>query len=272
MERIRIKRIVGKKRIATLLQNLADAFASPVSVKDGAGRLVFGPGTGKESVPLVSLDGEGIGAVIGTVPAVNMAASALNCVIAMEQEKNLLSNEMLTQYNELAVLYDITPRIRNLLAEQGEQAVAGQVMDWLQSLFQCDSGVFLLKCDNEAPHAVEAFGTPDNAAPCLEQAMGFVQDCIEQARGDIVNDAAQDFRFESKGPTDASSFLCAPLLAEDETLGALLLCTNSPEAYMARDIKLLQSIAGQTSLALQNHRRGKPTSRAATPRGPAQSE
>jgi adenylate cyclase len=269
MNPIKLKRVVARKNIAELLQSFADAFALPVSVLDRNGRLIFGPAGGDDGKAPVVVETSTIGYARGDMAVAGLVATTLGCVATLEHEKATLGNEALIMYNELALLYDLAPTLVRLITEKDEHALSEQVTTWMQSLFTADCGAFLLQEEKTGPRVLAGFGQEALLATVLKQAKGFVQDCMRQGRPDIVHEPITDYRFSLEQPPETTSFLCAPVRAEEEPLGALLLASRTPDFFLARDLKLLHSLGCQIAMAMQNHRRGIRLLKAAELFGPA---
>jgi response regulator RpfG family c-di-GMP phosphodiesterase len=73
----------------------------------------------------------------------------------------------------------------------------------------------------------------------------------------LIDDLAKDSRFKDKGSAkyDQGTFICAPLIAKDELLGVVDLNGKvSGDKFTESDLKLLITIAGQISAAIDNAR------------------
>ncbi len=269
MHPIKLKRVVARKNIAELLQTFADAFSRPVSVLDRNGRLIFGPAVDNDVEAPVIVETATVGYARGDMAIAGLVASALGCIATLEYEKASLGNEALVIYNELALLYDLAPTLVRLINEKDEHTLATQVVAWMQSLFTSDCGAFLLRNERTELQVMASFGHDTLFSTVLNQAKGFVLDCMQQGHADIVHDPITDYRFSLEQSPEVTSFLCATVRAEEEAMGALLLVSKTPDAFLARDLKLLHSLACQIAIAMQNHQRGKLLLKAAELFGPA---
>lgn len=260
---IKLSRIVNKKQVANLLQDIADNMNGSISVFDAQGALVFGPKeNGGVEAPLV-VQGEQVGSVRAEVTTAAVAASVLSCYVTHEREKALLSNETLEKYNELSVLYEVPPALSGM---QTPETACAQVLEGAMSLVACDAGVVSLAGgENAVLRALALAGDKDLARATLDHADLLIAEAMDSGAAGIVNDTAADFRFASSGPGtrskgaggEARALLCAPLQAQGASMGVLLLISKSPREYVARDVKLLACLACQLGLALQNERRGR---------------
>lgn len=73
----------------------------------------------------------------------------------------------------------------------------------------------------------------------------------------LIDDLAKDSRFKDKGSAKyaSGSFICAPLVAKGELLGVIdLNDKTSGEKFTEGDLKLLITVAGQVSVAIENAR------------------
>lgn len=79
---------------------------------------------------------------------------------------------------------------------------------------------------------------------------------IRQKQDLIVTDGEKDFRFRTlakgEGEREIKSLISSPLLWGEEVRGILRLDSSSPDEYTADDLRLLDTVAGLASLALEN--------------------
>lgn len=96
------------------------------------------------------------------------------------------------------------------------------------------------------------------SAYSLRKGEGVVGWVVETGRPALVPDVSRDVRWQSKVDRGTGfvtrSILCVPLIAHDETIGAIELVNKSPGTFDERDLMLLESIAAPLAIAIQNAR------------------
>ncbi|MEE9617561.1 MAG: GAF domain-containing SpoIIE family protein phosphatase [Anaerolineae bacterium] len=194
-------------------------------------------------------------------PALALASLLANLVSASasaEVELTNLSDELLTKYEEINLLYDIGAVLSPLLdegtigrialdralqvigAKRGAVLVADpQTSTWCVSAEQTDSG----------GHAV---ADPDKPGPLLSNVLDTGQPLLVERLEDYPNLSPAEQEHCGEG-----SFLAVPIAPPggDALLGVILLLGKQPAGvFTANDQKLLTTIAGQVATAIQNRR------------------
>ena len=194
-------------------------------------------------------------------PALALAGLLANLVSASasaEVELTNLSDELLTKYEEINLLYDIGAVLSPLLdestigrialdralqvigAKRGAVLVADpQTSTWCVSAEQTDSG----------GHAV---ADPDKPGPLLSNVLDTGQPLLVERLEDYPNLSPAEQEHCGEG-----SFLAVPIAPPggDALLGVILLLGKQPAGvFTANDQKLLTTIAGQVATAIQNRR------------------
>ncbi len=167
------------------------------------------------------------------------------------------------KYNELAVLYEVSPRLIEL---REPRELARQVLDWAMSMIEASSGVLVQEKKHGIFEVLACRGDEKLARSCLGGVHSLLVNSVRQGKSEIVNNAMEDYRVTTDkangegGKPVLSGLLCAPILdlgGAESVSGAVLLFHSRAQEYTARDIKLLQCLACQTGMALQNNRRGR---------------
>jgi signal transduction histidine kinase/DNA-binding response OmpR family regulator len=137
--------------------------------------------------------------------------------------------------------------------------VLGDTLDAVMALdlFESEKGSFALLDDDAAElRVVVQRGMPDDI-PCVDQAMPLEACMCGQAVLEekvIVSRCAHKEVVEARQCPDlpANLDVSVPLIAHDRVLGVLNLWLDPEEMIEERDIELLEAIAGQIALAIEN--------------------
>ena len=85
---------------------------------------------------------------------------------------------------------------------------------------------------------------------------GFAGWVLKHGEGDIIHDTHQDSRWVvyDNQPYDVRSVIGTPLRRRQRVIGVLTLVHDEPDKFKAGDLLLLNAIAGQAAIALENAR------------------
>ena len=252
--------------LSATARRVAEQTDRTVQVLDVDGRLLCmlgepAPSAVEESI-IISGQPAGVVRVGGSDgPALALAGLLANLVSARasaEVELTNLSDELLTKYEEINLLYDIGAVLSPLLdestigrialdralqvigAKRGAVLVADpQTSTWCVSAEHTDSG----------GHAV---ADPDKPGPLLSNVLDTGQPLLVERLEDYPDLSPAEQEHCGEG-----SFLAVPLAPPggDALLGVILLLGKQPAGvFTANDQKLLTTIAGQVATAIQNRR------------------
>ena len=135
-----------------------------------------------------------------------------------------------------------------------------RVLDQLFSLFRADRGVILLSDDGEGrliPRAVKVRGK--KVAEPIALSRTILRKALAERTAVLTNDAQHDARFSHAKSIiiqGIRSSMCVPLLARDKgVMGVIHLDSQlAVNAFTEKDLAMLQGIAQQASIAIDNSR------------------
>lgn len=104
---------------------------------------------------------------------------------------------------------------------------------------------------SQKSHHFAADENPDANLPDLK---ALIQRIRETRQGFIVGDTQHDLRWPAAGQEKARSVVVVPLWGQTELLGLLTLANETPNYFLAEHFLLLQAIAGQAAIAIENAR------------------
>ncbi|MBI5033123.1 MAG: GAF domain-containing protein [Chloroflexi bacterium] len=173
-------------------------------------------------------------------------------------EKARIENELRMRAEAEAIWQTVG---KTIVSNQTPDQALATVIDIVKRKMQVETGTVLLwnpesqrivfsKLLQGDPHQFSSFS--------LRKGEGIVGWVVENGRSALVPDVSKDIRWQSKVDRGTGfitrSILCVPLIAHDETIGAIELINKSPGTFDERDLMLMESIAAPLAIAIQNAR------------------
>lgn len=247
MSRVKLKRLLAQRRLASLLQELASRLGSPLCVQDMQGRPVLGATAGAGARHVIEVEGEAVGAVHGDHNAA-LLAHLLAVLATLDLEKRTLAHDTLCRYNELTLLYDMAARGPAL----HEADAMAELVRVARSVIPCDHAGVQLCWRGEASRLAHA--EPDRALveTVFSEAAGIHGAVLRHGRAEIVNELQADPR--AAGVVTLQAMLCAPLRCTGEVFGLVHLGSCVPRQYSTEQLSLLATLAFQAAAVLENRR------------------
>ena len=177
--------------------------------------------------------------------------------IAVENAR--LYEAMEEKYAELNVLYE---QSKNISATCGLDSASDMLMTTASKIVHCNgAGLLLLDTKRDKLKLQTATGTIAQAADNIGAAARR-DECVEFARNQRNSIAlAPDSAERASGPVadmlnllapDNGNLMLVPLIAEDVSIGALVLSRNRSEAFLPGEFKLVSIVASHAATVLKN--------------------
>ncbi|HEY5967028.1 MAG TPA: adenylate/guanylate cyclase domain-containing protein [Chitinophagaceae bacterium] len=250
MARVSLKNIVGKKNeintaVLALMAQLKDA----TWIEDENGKLLLGnptetPGS---SFP-VNLDNEIIGWVKGDENS-SMIANLLAYLVQKEAEKKKLGTEVLNLYQELNVIYNFSEQLTQTI---DPDVIAQLTLEQAMHSIPSDSGVIVLWNEEKKQLAVPArSGELLFNEEHLRNKPGVLIKIGLSGQSEIITDLSL---LKEKGiiENDVHSLIYAAMKVKHRIMGAIILAGKNGEQYSAAHLKLLVTLALQSSTAIES--------------------
>ena len=250
MARVSLKNIVGKKNeintaVLALMAQLKDA----TWIEDENGKLLLGnptetPGS---SFP-VNLDNEIIGWVKGDENS-SMIANLLAYLVQKEAEKKKLGTEVLNLYQELNVIYNFSEQLTQTI---DPDVIAQLTLEQAMHSIPSDSGVIVLWNEEKKQLAVPArSGELLFNEEHLRNKPGVLIKIGLSGQSEIITDLSL---LKEKGiiENDVHSLIYAAMKVKHRIMGAIILAGKNSEQYSAAHLKLLVTLALQSSTAIES--------------------
>ncbi|MEW6359960.1 MAG: GAF domain-containing SpoIIE family protein phosphatase [Planctomycetota bacterium] len=273
---INISELASHPSVADLLESCATIAGARVFIVDLAGAVAARSEARRCACPLCSspperfecappvraevrLGGEVIGAVCSCGAGASAAeaaaclARALGMKAADQADLDSLSEELLSKYEEINLIYDISGAIASIF---DERRIAERVLDRVMQAIGAERGLVMVT--NKKTGELEltaAAGLPANASAEWRSFFeGRVCDDVAGAGKAVVVDGRRDSAVGGDllmGPP----MVCSPLLAGERVIGVIALARKGGGGdFTSGDLKLLNAIASATGIAIQNAR------------------
>ena len=218
MSQINLRRLIHKKEVASLINDISNVMKRPLCIWDAEGRVL----TGNDCIDSlnkypVQVADEVIGWVIGFENA-SVVASLLTYLAKQELEKKALARETLDRYKEINLLYNISAKLSACL-ELNE--VAKLVINEATKLIQATSAsVMLLNEKTQRLEIIAASGKANESKLTLLPGEGIAGSIFLTGRAEIINDVESDPRFVPAA-NKSKSLICTPLKAQNAVIGVI---------------------------------------------------
>ncbi len=248
MTTVRLKRLIAKKAVRQMLNELLNAIDTPISIQDVTGKWLVGEEIeNPDNQYPVQLNSDVIGWVIGNQKAVSIA-SFLSYLAHQELGKKELAKETLEKYKEINLLYQVSEKIAaNLKLNE----VAKLIIDEAHTILEANScSVMIL---DEETKELSIISHLEHKTPklLLKLGEGIAGSVALTGKAEIINDVLSDPRY-APGPNPVSSLMCAPIKIKNRILGVINISNKEPVQYTAADLKLLNTLASQAAVAIEN--------------------
>jgi len=250
MARVSLKNIVGKKNeINSAVLALMDQLKEATWIEDENGKLLLGnptetPGS---SFP-VNLDNEIIGWIKGDEKSL-LIANLITYLAQKEAEKKKLGTEVLGLYQELNVIYNFSEQLTQTI---DPDVIAQLTLEQAIHSIPSDSGVIVLWNEEKKQLAVPArSGELLFNQEQLRNNPGVLLKIGLSGQSEIITDLSL---LKEKGiiENDVHSLIYAAMKVKHRIMGAIILAGKNVEQYSAAHLKLLVTLALQSSTAIES--------------------
>ena len=246
MAKISIKNILGKNNeIAGIIGSLNIT----VWIEDETGKLLFGlPQEGKTNATAVKLEDELKGWVKGNEQSV-VIARLLTHLLQKESEKKKLGSEVLNLYQEINMIFNFSEKLAQTIEAD---SIASATLAQARHIIHSNAGVVVLWDENSkqlqvAASSGELFVDTEKINDHLTVLSGL----IRSGQSEIISDSSS-LKAAEIISTGIQSIIYAALKVQHRVMGALILSSNELVQYTASDLKLLTTLALQSSSAIES--------------------
>jgi hypothetical protein len=245
-----LKSLLGKRsETIAWLQSFVDFTKKEISVLDDKNNLLFGNNLANEHPShSIILNDQVLGLVKGDEEAA-IIAHLLSLMLQKEAEKKKLGSEVLSIYQELNVIYNFSEQLTQTI---DPDVIARLTLEQAMHSIKSDSGVIVLwdqekqQLEIPASSGEELFdvsGLRSHAEMLLKIGLS--------GHSEIMNDISV-LKNEKIIQANVQSLIYAAMKVKHRIMGAIVLAGKDAEQYSAGDLKLLVTLALQSSAAIES--------------------
>jgi class 3 adenylate cyclase len=250
MTRISLKNIVGKKNeTSAAVSNLIDALKASVWVEDENGKILLGDlqETFSSSSPVLA-DNETVGFVKGDVRA-SVIAGLLSQIAQKESEKKKLGTEVLNLYQEINVIFNFSEQLTQTIEPD---AIAKITLQQAMHSIPAHSGVIVLWDESNRSLEIPASeGETLFNNENLRKNLTLLLKIGLSGNSEIMNDHSQ-LKAKNIITGEVRSLMYAAMKVKHRIMGAIILTGKDEEQFSAANLKLLVTLALQSSAAIES--------------------
>ena len=245
-----LKSLLGKKtETTTWLQSWKEMTNADIFVEDNQNNILFGTlSTNNPETFPVTIDEEISGWVKGDVNAATIA-QLLTLMLKKESEKKKLGTEVLTLYQELNVIYNFSEKLTETI---DPDIIAGFTLEQAIHSIPSHSGVIALWDEKSRQLTIPAkSGEPLFNEESLRVNSSILLKIGLSGQSEIMSDMSV---LNEKGiiESDVQSVIYAAMKVKHRIMGAIILAGKNVEQYSAAHLKLLVTLALQSSTAIES--------------------
>jgi class 3 adenylate cyclase len=245
-----LKSLLGKRSETTAwLRQWTDTTKTAIAVEDAQHQLLFGsPFPDEQPSTPVILDNEIAGYVKGA-GNISLFAGLLSIMLQKEAEKKKLGSEVLNLYQELNVIYNFSEKLTETI---DPDVIAGLTLEQAIHSIPSHSGVIVLWEEDSRHLTIPATsGEPLFNEERLRTNSGVLLKIGLSGQSEIMSDLSV---LKEKGIIEpgVQSVIYAAMKVKQRILGAIILAGKETDQYTAAHLKLLVTLALQSSTALES--------------------
>ncbi|MBA2563759.1 MAG: GAF domain-containing protein, partial [Chitinophagaceae bacterium] len=250
MARLSLKNIIGQKDgIRSMIQSLVEQSGACVYIEDDTGKILFGDGQHTNQFEYaVKLNEIQIGLVKGDEKAI-VIADLLNYLSKKEAEKKKLGTEILNLYQEINLIFNFSEKLAQTIDAPSIGAIT---LNEARHVIKASNGVVILW--DESKKKLEVIGNSEELffeEHTINNNLQVLLKILFNGRSEIVSDTAVLVETAIILPV-VKSLIYSSLKVNSRVVGAIILATNEAEYYTAADLKLLTTLALQSSAAIES--------------------
>ena len=252
MSKISLKQLLGKnKELSSFLLQLVEELGIKVWIEDTGENVLVGTSTGPTSFSFpISSSEENVGWVKGAEKG-HLIANLLSQIVKKEAEKKSLGSEVLNLYQEINVIFNFSEQLSQTIEADG---IAQITLDQAMHSIPSDSGIMVLwdgdKGQLQVPAAsgealFDAEKIRDNTSLLLRIGLS--------GQSEIINDISV---LKEKGIVreNVESLIYAAMKVKHRIMGDIILAGTNNDQFSAAHLKLLVTLALQSSGAIESAR------------------
>ncbi|MGN6166005.1 MAG: adenylate/guanylate cyclase domain-containing protein [Flavisolibacter sp.] len=249
MARISLNNIIGKnKTTASLFAAIIGQVNADAWIEDEKGRLLYGTkGEIKFEHPIV-LEEEVLGWVKGDERS-RMIADLLTQFLQKEAEKKKLGSEVLNLYQEINLIFDFSEKLAKTI---DAPAICNITLNEASRVIKSDNGVIILWDELSQKLSVTASSGEQFFNPTkINNNVQLLSKIVISGQSEIITDTTSLTEAGIVLP-GVRSIIYSALKVKHRVMGAIILASTEAVQYTAADLKLLTTLALQSSGSIES--------------------
>jgi adenylate cyclase len=250
MLKLSLKTILSKKNeTASIIASLIERLNASVWIEDDTGNILLGNRSETCKVEqVITVDNEPVGVVRGDEIA-NLVAAIINQSIQKEAEKKKLGSEVLNLYQEINLIYNFSERLAQAIDAPTISAIT---LEEAGRVIKSNGGVVLLW--DEATERLKILASSGElffVEEKLYSEIRLLSKILLSGQSEIITDVSALSQAGILLP-EVRSVIYSALKVNKRTMGAIILSSSELVQYTAADLKLLTTLALQSSAAIES--------------------
>jgi adenylate cyclase len=250
MSRVSLKNIVGKNtEVTSILQTLIGRLQAKVWIEDNTGKFLLN--TKQETNGFqypIQLDNELLGWVKGDENGA-IISEILHLLLQKEVERKKLGSEVLNLYQEVNMIFDFSEKLSQMIEAT---SIAQITLEEAIRVIRADNGVVVLWDEKNKELDItasvgELFFDPEK----ITNELPLLRNIIFSGQCEILSDLSL-LKEEGIILPHVQSVIYSALKVKHRIMGAIILANTEPVQYTAADLKLLTTLALQSSSAIES--------------------
>jgi len=250
MAKLSLKNILSKDIDSiNMVTSLAQQLNATIYIEDNNGKILFsnGPPSSAFQFPVL-FENETMGWVKGSEKG-DAIAKILSHLLSKESERKNLGSEVLNLYQEINLIFNFSDKLAQTI---GAKAISEITLDEASHVINSESGVVVLWDEDKKCLEVEA--STDSQffeKQTINKELHLLLGIILSGQSEIVSDFASLQKAGILLP-GIQSVIYSALKVKRRIMGAIILGSNEPDKYTANSLKLLTTLALQSSSAIES--------------------
>jgi len=250
MARISLKNIVGKKtETRSAIPTLIDGLKCQVWIEDEKGNILAGDKIERTLLEYpVRFENEVIGYVKGD-EQVYIVGGLLDLLVQKEGEKKKLGTEVLNLYQEINLIFNFSEKLAKTI---DAPAICAITLEEATHVIRNNDGVIVLWDEKDKRlNVVAATGEEFFHSEVINLNATLLSKIIISGQSEIITDTSLLVENGIVLP-EIQSIIYSALKVKHRVMGAIILASNEAVQYTAADLKLLTTLALQSSGAIES--------------------
>ncbi|MBS1919128.1 MAG: GAF domain-containing protein [Bacteroidetes bacterium] len=250
MAKLSLKNILGKNSdSAVILSSLIEQLQAKIRVEDETGKILINTQTDSDihQYP-IKLDNEMLGWVKGDKTGAAIAG-LLHLLLQKEAERKKLGSEVLNLYQEVNMIFDFSEKLAQTIEAN---SISQITLNEASRVIQSNNGVIVLW--DEKANKLQVAASVGELFFDQEKINGeltLLQHIIFNGQSEIISDIS-GLKQSGVILPQVESVIYSALKVKHRIMGAIILASNEPDPYTAADLKLLTTLALQSSAAIES--------------------